>query len=68
MSQDRWKTYIAHRMACVRERIHETERLMRPPTPQELRCLETALQRLKDQEATLAHLLAAEPPQGLFDP
>jgi hypothetical protein len=68
MPQDRWKAYLAHRMACVRERIHETERLMRPPTPQELRCLETALQRLKDQEAILAQLLTAEPPQGLFDP
>jgi hypothetical protein len=68
MPQERWKAYLAHRIACVRERIHETERLMRPPTPQELICLEQALQRLKAQEATLTYTLAAGPPAGLFDP
>jgi hypothetical protein len=30
MSQDRCNTYVAYRLACVRERIQETERLMRP--------------------------------------
>jgi len=48
-------------------RIAETERLMRPPTPEELVLLQQTLQRLKEQEAQLTRLLAAEPPTGLFD-
>jgi hypothetical protein len=67
MPQERWKAYLAYRIACVRERIQETERLMRPPTPQELVCLEQALLRLKEQEAILTYTLAAAPPAGLFD-
>jgi hypothetical protein len=34
---------------------------MRPPTPEELLCLQKVLHRLKEQEATLAALLAATP-------
>jgi hypothetical protein len=45
----------------VRERIQETERFMRPPTPEELLCLQKVLHRLTKQEATLASLLAAAP-------
>jgi hypothetical protein len=33
MPKDRWSTYVAHRLACVRECIQDTERLMRPPHP-----------------------------------
>ena len=62
MPEDRWSTYVAYRLACVRERIQETERLMRPPTPEELLCLQKAMQRLKEQEAYLAYILAAAPP------
>lgn len=36
MPQHCWKAYVAYRLACVRDRIQETECLMRPPTPQEL--------------------------------
>jgi hypothetical protein len=68
MSQHRWKAYLAYRMARVRARIQETERLMRPPTPEELIPLQKTLQRLKEQEAQLARLMAAEPPTELFDP
>lgn len=68
MSEDCWKAYLTHRMACVRQRIQETERLMRPPTAPELICLQKALQRLKEQEAHLTHLLAPAQPSGLFDP
>ena len=68
MPQDGWNTYIAHRIACVRERIHETERLMRPPTPQELVWLQKTLQRLKEQEAAFTRILATALPTGLFDP
>ena len=45
-----------------RARIQETERLMRPPTPEELLCLQKAVDRLKEQEATLSSILAAAPP------
>jgi hypothetical protein len=62
MLQDRWKAYVASRMARVRERIGEIERLMRPPTPEELVPLQKRLQRLKEQEAHLTCLLTAEPP------
>jgi hypothetical protein len=68
MLQDRWKAYLTYRIMCVRTRIQETERLMRPPTPEELIPLQKALQRLKAQEAQLTYLLTAEPPPGLFDP
>jgi hypothetical protein len=57
MSQDHCNAYVAYRLACVRERIRETERLMRPPTPEELLCLEKVLQRLKEQEVQLTALL-----------
>jgi hypothetical protein len=66
MSEDRWSTYVAYRLACVRESIEETERLMRPPTPEELLYLQKALHRLKQQEAALASILAAGSP-GLCD-
>ena len=62
MPQDRCNAYVAYRLACVRERIQETERLMRPPTPEELLCLQKACRRLKEQEAQLASILAAAPP------
>ena len=68
MLHNRWKAYLAYRRARVRARIQETERLMRPPTPEELVPLRKALQRLKDQEAQLTHLLSVEASQGLFDP
>ncbi len=68
MLQHRWKAYLAYRMARVRARIQETERLMRPPTPEELVPLQKALQRLNEYEAQLTGLLTAEPPPGLFDP
>jgi hypothetical protein len=58
MLQDRWKAYLAYRMARVRARIAETERLMRPPTPEELVALQHALQRLREQEAQLTRLVA----------
>ena len=60
MPQDCWNTYVSYRLACVRERIQETERLMRPPTPDELSGLEKALRRLKEQEAQLSYILLAE--------
>jgi hypothetical protein len=59
MPEDRWSAYVAHRLERVRERIQETERLTRPPTPEELLCLQKVLHRLKEQEATLASLLTA---------
>jgi hypothetical protein len=59
MPEDCWSTYVAYRLACVRECIQETGRLMRPPTPEELLCLQNALLRLKEQEAALAYILAA---------
>jgi hypothetical protein len=62
MPEYRWSAYVAYRLACVRERIQETERLMRPPTPEELVYLQKVLDRLKEQEATLASILAAAPP------
>ena len=67
MPEDPWSTYVKYRLACVRERILETERLMRPRTPEELRCLQKALHRLKEQEAALAYILAAGP-TGFCDP
>jgi hypothetical protein len=67
MSQDRCNAYVSYRLACVRERIQETERLMRPPTPEELLCLQKVLQRLKEQETQLASILAAAP-QGDVTP
>ena len=48
----------------VRARIQETERLMRPPLPEELLCLHKAMQRLKEQEAYLAAILVAALPGG----
>jgi hypothetical protein len=68
MFHERWKAYLAYRRARVRARIQETERLMRPPTPEELVPLQKMLQRLKEQEAQLTHLLTVESPAGLFDP
>jgi hypothetical protein len=67
MPEDPWSTYVAYRLACVRERIQETERLMRPPTPEELLCLQKALHHLKEQEAALAYILAAGAP-GFSEP
>jgi hypothetical protein len=64
MPEDRCNAYVAYRLACVRERIQETERLMRPPTPEELRRLQKVLQRLKAQEVQLTALLARIAPQG----
>jgi hypothetical protein len=58
MPEDRWSAYVTYRLERVRERIQETERLMRPPTPEELLCLQNILRRLKEQETTLASLLA----------
>jgi hypothetical protein len=68
MLQDRWKAYLAYRRARVRARIEEIERLMRPPTPEELVLLQKTLQRLKEQEGQLTRLLSAEPSPGLFSP
>src|SRR5262245_49501323 len=68
MSQDRWSTYVAYRLACVRARIQETERLMRPPAPEELLCLQKAMQRLREQEAYLVAMLGVAPPPGVCDP
>jgi hypothetical protein len=68
MPQDPCNTYVAYRLACVRERIQETERLMRPPTPEELRCLHKVLQRLKEQEVQLTYILARIHPPGVRDP
>jgi hypothetical protein len=68
MPEDRWSTYVAYRLACVRGRIQETERLMRPPTPEELVCLQKAMQRLKEQEAYLAAMLGVSTPPGVCDP
>ena len=64
MSQDRCTAYVAYRLACVRERIQETERLMRPPTPEELHGLHKVLQRLKEQETQLADILAGDRSTG----
>jgi hypothetical protein len=68
MPEDRWGTYVAYRLACVRERIQETERLMRPPTPEELLCLQKAMKRLREQEAYLAAMLGVRTPPGVCDP
>jgi hypothetical protein len=68
MLHERWKAYLTYRRARVRARIQETERLMRPPTPEELVPLQKVLQRLKEQEAQLTHLLTIESPPRLFDP
>jgi hypothetical protein len=62
MPKDRWSTYVVYRQACVRQGIQDTERLMRPPTPEELLCLQRTLQRLKEQEAALSYILASAPP------
>jgi hypothetical protein len=63
MPEDRWSTYVAYRLACVRHRIQETERLMRPPTPEEILCLHEVLRRLKEQEVVLDHILATVSPR-----
>ena len=64
MSQDHCNAYVAYRLACVRERIQETERLMRPPTPEEFLSLQKILQRLKEQEVQLTYILArTQPPE-----
>jgi hypothetical protein len=68
MPEDRWNAYVAYRLACVRERIQETERLMRPPMPEELLCLQQVLQRLKEQETYLAAMLRVATPPGVCDP
>jgi hypothetical protein len=68
MPEDRWSTYVAYRLACVRERIQETERLMRPPTSEELLCLQKAMQRLKAQEAYLAAMLGVGTPPEVCNP
>jgi len=68
MSQDRWNAYVAYRLACVRGRIQETERLMRPPTPEELLCLQKAMQRLEAQEAYLVAMLGVATTPGVCDP
>jgi hypothetical protein len=68
MPEDRWATYVAYRLACVRERIQETERLMRPPTPEEFLCLQKARQRLRKQEAYLAAMLGVGTPPVVCDP
>jgi hypothetical protein len=68
MSQDRWNAYVAYHLACVRARIHETERLMRPPTPEELLCLQKAMQRLREQEAYLAAMHGVETLLGVCEP
>jgi hypothetical protein len=68
MPEDRWGTYVTYRLACVRKRIQEMERLMRPPTPEELLCLQKAMQRLKEQEAYLAAMLGVETPLGVCNP
>ena len=64
MSPDQSHAYLAHRLASVRAHIQETERLMRPPTPEELLCLQKVMQRLKEQEVQLTHLLAQTPSSG----
>jgi hypothetical protein len=68
MPEDRWSAYVAYRLACVRERIQETEWLMRPPTPEDLLCLHKAIQRLTEQEAYLAPMLGVAMPPGVCDP
>jgi hypothetical protein len=68
MPEDRWSTYVGYRLACVRARIQETERLMRPPTPEELLCLQKTMQRLREQEAYLVAMLGVAPPPGVCDP
>jgi hypothetical protein len=67
MLHDRWQVYLTHRIACVQERIRETERLMRPPTPEELVALQQELELLKCQEAKLTCILEVSQPPGLFD-
>jgi hypothetical protein len=64
MREDRWKAYLTHRIARVRARIQETERLMRPPTPQELISLGKELELLKAQERRLSQMLTAGQPDG----
>jgi hypothetical protein len=46
MSQDRRSTSVEYRLAGGRARIQEAERLMQPPTPEELLCLQQAIPRL----------------------
>jgi hypothetical protein len=62
MSHERWTAYLTFRMARLRARIQRTERLMRPPTPEEVVALGRELERLKVQEAQLTRLLAEGPP------
>jgi hypothetical protein len=57
MTQDRRSTSVEYRLAGGRARIQEAERLMRPPTPEELLCLQQAIPRLQEQEAYLAAML-----------
>ncbi len=67
MREDRWRAYLTHRIARVRARIQETERLMRPPTPQELISLRKELELLKAQETRLTEMLKAAQPEGLSE-
>jgi hypothetical protein len=64
MSQERWITYLTHRIARLRKRIEQTERLMRPPTPEELVALRQELELLKAREAKLTRMLTDAPSDG----
>jgi uncharacterized protein involved in exopolysaccharide biosynthesis len=64
MRENHWKAYLTHRIARVRARIQETERLMRPPTQQELISLSKELELLKAQEKRLTQMLTAAQPDG----
>jgi hypothetical protein len=68
MSQDRRSTSVESRRAGGRARIQETERLMRPPTPEALLCLQQAMPRPQEQEANLSAMLGVATPPGGGDP
>ena len=67
MPQNDWTAYVADRLARVRECIQETERLMRPPTAEELLCLQSTLQGLQEQDMQLTHPLAQLQPPEVSD-
>jgi hypothetical protein len=62
MPHERWIAYLTYRLTRLRRRIHETERLLRPPTPEEAAALRRQLDRLKANEAKLTRLLTDPPP------
>jgi hypothetical protein len=62
MPHERWTAYLRDRLTRLRTRIHETERLMRPPTAEEAATLRRQLDLLKAKEAKLTRLLTDTPP------